>query len=208
MYSTTLVFLSMLSAAFAFQVTRPTLTQGWTNNGPQTVSWDRVSTDATNFTILLTNTNRQLMASDVVIASFVDAVAASSISVSPPSGGWPAAGGSYRVNLVKSATELTSIYAQSTEFNITAGPATASSPSTGTSTARTGANTATTGTTGAGAANAAGGSSSGTSNGAATTSDVSSPSVFGDNNNSGASALSFSAGLLATAGALIGATLL
>ncbi|KAJ2931699.1 hypothetical protein H1R20_g5522, partial [Candolleomyces eurysporus] len=208
MYSTTLVFLSLLSAAFAFQVTRPSLTQGWTNNGPQTVSWDRVSTDATNFTILLTNTNRQLLPSDVVLASVADAVAASSVMVPPPSGGWPAAGGSYRVNLVKSATELTTIYAQSTEFNITAGPATASSPSTGTSTARTGTNTATTGTTGTGAANAAGGSSSGTSDNAATTSDVSSPSVFNNNNNNGASAMSFSAGLFAAAGALIGATLL
>ncbi|KAJ2916421.1 hypothetical protein MD484_g4010, partial [Candolleomyces efflorescens] len=201
MYSTTLLFLSFLSTAFAFQVTRPSLTQGWTNNGPQTVTWDRVSTDATNFTIVLTNTNRQLLSSDVVLASLVDAVSANSMTVNPPSGGWPTPGGSYRVNLVRSPTETTTIYAQSTEFNITAGAATTTIASTSTGTSRAGTATGTTGTSGTTAA-AGAGSASGSSDGAATTGDVFS------NNNNGAAALPFSAGLLAAAGAFIGATLL
>lgn len=48
-----------------------------------------------------------------------------SVSLNPPSGGW-VVGNGYRLNLVKSAGELHTIYAQSDQFNITSGQATGS----------------------------------------------------------------------------------
>lgn len=130
MHSSTVLLLSLLSSAFAFQVTSPGQRHSWTNNGPQTVSWQRVSTDATQFALILTNENRSLMPDNIVLASNVDAVSANTLNVSPPSSGWPAPGSGYRVNMVRSATDENTIYAQSTEFDIVTGPASVSnSPS-------------------------------------------------------------------------------
>lgn len=41
------------------------------------------------------------------------------IACSPPSGGWPSGSG-FRVNMVQDAQHLDTIFAQSSEFNITA----------------------------------------------------------------------------------------
>lgn len=141
-----------------------TLCVGWHLPFLLSVAWDRVATDATNFSIVLTNLvsfvppdgyhagadmddyqDRAVLSSDVVLADLVDATSANSISVSPPSSGWPTPGGSYRVNLVKSKTEQTTIYAQSTEFNITAGAATETAKTTASGSQTTGTGTRATG---------------------------------------------------------------
>ncbi len=46
-----------LSAA-ALSVTVPNNSSGWISQGTNTLSWNRVSTDPTNFTVVLTNTVR------------------------------------------------------------------------------------------------------------------------------------------------------
>jgi hypothetical protein len=58
------VLLSVVASAFAYLVTVPNQTQGWTNQGNQTLSWQRVDTDPSNFTVLLTN---QAQASTAVV---------------------------------------------------------------------------------------------------------------------------------------------
>jgi hypothetical protein len=47
--------LALATSAFALQVTQPTNTTGFSNSGMNTVSWNRVNTDPTNFTIVLVN---------------------------------------------------------------------------------------------------------------------------------------------------------
>ncbi|KAF9453050.1 hypothetical protein P691DRAFT_802431 [Macrolepiota fuliginosa MF-IS2] len=56
-----------------------------------------------------------------------DGAGQSQTSVNPPSGGWPT-GASFRVNLVKSVEEQSTIYAQSNEFSIKAVSSSASIP--------------------------------------------------------------------------------
>ncbi|KAF5333626.1 hypothetical protein D9611_002563 [Ephemerocybe angulata] len=202
MFSSTLVCLSLLSSAFAIQVTRPSLTQGWTNKGAQTVSWDRVSTDATNFSVVLTNLDRKILATDVVLVALVDAQSASTVSVPEPSGGWPTIGGSYRVNLVKSSTEQTTIYAQSSEFNITAGTGTTSGTTSGT--------VSTAGAASTGTAAGTSGSKTGSTTGSTTDSSNSttSDSQTAPNMGNGASTTTLAAGLFTGVVALLGASLL
>ncbi|KAG2013834.1 hypothetical protein CC2G_010702 [Coprinopsis cinerea AmutBmut pab1-1] len=127
------VLSALVSTALGYLVTRPNQSQGWTNQGPQTVHWERVSTDPETFALVLTNVNRDLLPSDIVLASSVDGTSATSFTVEEPEGGWPAHGGSYRVNLVRSERELNTILAQSSEFNITASSSTPSSSSRGAS---------------------------------------------------------------------------
>ena len=52
---TVLALAALAASALAYQVTEPSQTQGWTTVGPNVVTWDRVSTDTTNFTLVLTN---------------------------------------------------------------------------------------------------------------------------------------------------------
>lgn len=52
------VFASVLlavSSVFAYQVTSPGESQGWTTTGPNTLTWQRVDTDPLNFTTVLIN---------------------------------------------------------------------------------------------------------------------------------------------------------
>ncbi|KAF5359034.1 hypothetical protein D9758_004771 [Tetrapyrgos nigripes] len=150
--------LALAASTAAYQVIVPNPTQGWTNQGEQPVSWDMVSTDASNFTILLTNTDRSVMPIDnQVLAAQVDG-SLKSTNVRPPANGW-LVGGSYRVNLVKSETEQSTIYAQSDEFDIKESTSSSASGSATTPTgsrttmvasntaANTAANTASTGST-------------------------------------------------------------
>lgn len=116
-----IVLASLVASALSYQVVRPSSTSGWTNQGPQTVTWDRVNTDPETFAIVLTNTDRSLLPTDIVLATDVDGASASSITIDEPAEGWPQAGGSFRVNLVRSEDELSTILAQSNEFNVTAG---------------------------------------------------------------------------------------
>ncbi|TFK43700.1 hypothetical protein BDQ12DRAFT_191756 [Crucibulum laeve] len=111
--------LSFVASALAYQVTSPSETKGWTNQGPQTLTWSRVDTDKTNFTVILTNENRAILpTNNQVLAALVDGTSQTTLSVNPPSGGWPLGSG-FRVNLVQDEQNTNTIYAQSGQFNIT-----------------------------------------------------------------------------------------
>ncbi|KAI6003698.1 GPI-anchored small secreted protein [Pisolithus albus] len=118
-----------VSSAFAYQVTSPGGSQGWTTSGPNYLTWTRVSTDPLNFTAVLTNTNTTVMPiNDQVLNALVDGTVGT-IQCSPPSGGWPTGDG-FRVNLAQDAEHLDSLLAQSNEFSITGSTSTGTSTST------------------------------------------------------------------------------
>lgn len=50
-----LAALQRLPTALAYQVTRPTIGDVWSASGSNTLTWDRVVTDAHNFTAVLVN---------------------------------------------------------------------------------------------------------------------------------------------------------
>jgi len=109
------VLLAFISSAFAYQVLVPNASQGWTNQGGQSLSWDRVSTDSLNFTVVLDNQNITGF-SPQVLAALVDG-SLGNATMNPPSGGWPT-GTHFRVNLVRDTNSLSTMYAQSVEFSI------------------------------------------------------------------------------------------
>ncbi|TFK55440.1 hypothetical protein OE88DRAFT_1651752 [Heliocybe sulcata] len=159
MRSYTAVLLSLAASALAYQITSPNANSDWTSTGPNSVSWEKVSTDASNFTLLLTNTDRSVLAdNNQVLVALVDGNAGS-LAVPSPSNGFPV-GGTFRLNFVKSTQEMSTIYAQSDEFNITQSTASTSGSSIA-SGASTGTASRTTMT-----ASATSGSSTGTSSGA------------------------------------------
>ncbi|KAI0751526.1 Ser-Thr-rich glycosyl-phosphatidyl-inositol-anchored membrane family-domain-containing protein [Daedaleopsis nitida] len=133
------VLLALAASALAFQVTEPTASQGWTTSGPNTVAWSTVSTDASNFTIVLVNQSVNPPTTQV-LAALVDAGLAKT-TVNPPSGGWKSGKG-FQVNLVKDSQDLSSILAQSAQFEITT--STSSTFSTGLTLTTTGASATTT----------------------------------------------------------------
>jgi len=106
--------LSLAASAFAYSVTSPGGTQGWTIDGSNTVTWQRVDTDRLNFTLLLTNEKQQ---GNQVLNAFVDGTLGS-LAANPPSGGWPTGSG-FRLNFVQDPNHLDTILAQSSEFSIT-----------------------------------------------------------------------------------------
>ncbi|KAG6903456.1 hypothetical protein C0995_005479 [Termitomyces sp. Mi166 len=112
-YSAPLLF-SFVASALAYTVTEPSAAHPWTASGPQTLSWDRVSTDPSTFTVVLTDmadsTYQQVLAAEV-------GGDLQSIILNPPSGGWPQGEG-FRLNLVQDVNHLDSILAQSSEYNI------------------------------------------------------------------------------------------
>ncbi|KAG9104891.1 GPI inositol deacylase [Ceratobasidium sp. 370] len=120
---------SKASGSLAYQVTFPTASGKWySGEVTNQLTWDRVSTDATSFTIVLTNQNRALLPTDQQLIATVDGTTGK-VDVPAPSGGFPVGKG-FRVNLVKSTTELNSILAQSPEFEIASGMSPVSSAST------------------------------------------------------------------------------
>jgi len=130
--SAPILFLTFAASAFAYRVTSPGPSVGWTTSGTQTLTWERVDTDALNFTAVLVD---KLNSPPQILAALVDGTLLKT-AVNPPSGGWPSGDG-YRVNLVKDQTSLTSILAQSGPFNINASTVTGTPTSkfaTGTST--------------------------------------------------------------------------
>jgi len=134
--------LSFAASAWAYTVTVPSQTQGWTNSGSQTLSWTRVDTDALNFTAVLTNQDRSILPSNNEILDALVNGTDGTISVNPPSAGW-VVGSGYQVNLVQDPNDLDTIYAQSSQFSITASTTSGSASSTSVTTS-TSANTAVT----------------------------------------------------------------
>jgi len=124
-----LVFLAFVSSAFAYSVLTPNTNQGWTNQGGQTLTWQRVDTDTLNFTALLTNQNITGFQPQV-LAALVDGTTGTAVML-PPSGGW-LTGSHFRVNLVEGTNNIDTIYAQSEDFTITASSSTLTSTMTNT----------------------------------------------------------------------------
>ncbi|KAK0231010.1 hypothetical protein IW262DRAFT_449368 [Armillaria fumosa] len=172
------VFIACATSALAYTDTVANASQVWTNSGSQTLSWTKVDTDRSNFTIVLTNQDRSVLSLDQTLASLVDGSLGTQ-QVNPPAGGW-IVGGTYRVNFVQDSQSLNSILAQSSEFNITESSSSSSS-ATGSSTSITRISTTASLTTGTGTtliattATASGASSSVSSTGAATTSNAALP---------------------------------
>ncbi|KAN0097440.1 hypothetical protein V8E55_001886 [Tylopilus felleus] len=146
------VFASVLlavSSVFAYQVTSPGESQGWTTTGPNTLTWQRVDTDPLNFTTVLINQN---MDYSEVMDSVVDGTLGS-FQCSAPNGGWPSGSG-FVVNLARDPQDLNSLLAQSNQFNIT-GVSSTTSPSASSTTspsASSGATTSASAQTGSSAA--------------------------------------------------------
>ncbi|KZT29345.1 hypothetical protein NEOLEDRAFT_1056485 [Neolentinus lepideus HHB14362 ss-1] len=129
MRSYTAVLLSLAASALAYQITSPNANSPWTSTGPNTVTWQRVSTDASNFTLLLTNTDRTVLPDNNQVLVAVVPGDAGSLAVPEPSNGFPV-GSSFRLNLVKDPQDVNTIYAQSDEFNIVQSSSTTSASST------------------------------------------------------------------------------
>jgi hypothetical protein len=53
MFSSLAIVAAFVAAVSAIAVTSPNASKGWTNDGPQSVSWTSVDSDRSNFTILL-----------------------------------------------------------------------------------------------------------------------------------------------------------
>ena len=113
--------LSLIASAAAYQVTSPGAATKWyAGSVTNTFTWERVSTDAEQFTLVLTNNDRSVLPvnNQQLIATVPGSTG--TIEVPAPSGGFPVGTG-FRVNMVKSPTELTTILAQSPEFEIVSG---------------------------------------------------------------------------------------
>jgi len=126
--------LTLAASAMAYQVTYPTAGTNWTSVGPNKFTWDRVNTDAQNFTLLLTNTDQSVMPqNNLQLAALIDGTLGS-FSVNPPSTFFPVGKG-FRLNLVKDTESQSSIYAQSDQFDIINSPQSSSRISSGSVTA-------------------------------------------------------------------------
>ncbi|KAG8696280.1 hypothetical protein FRC08_007261 [Ceratobasidium sp. 394] len=120
---------SFVAGSLAYQVTFPTSSGKWySGEVTNQLTWSRVNTDPTSFTVVLTNQDRSLLPTDQQLIATVDG-ATGKTDVPAPSGGFPPGKG-FRVNLVKSTTELNTILAQSPEFEIVSGMSPVSSGST------------------------------------------------------------------------------
>ncbi|TFL00546.1 hypothetical protein BDV98DRAFT_593877 [Pterulicium gracile] len=125
-FQTLALFSTLVASSLCYMVTFPSDIHNWGNTGSQLLSWNTVNTDANNFTVVLDNqVNPGLLSSDPIVLGETIMGDEGSVSLNPPSGGW-VVGNGYRLNLVKSAGELHTIYAQSDQFNITSGQATGS----------------------------------------------------------------------------------
>ncbi|KAM6496022.1 GPI-anchored small secreted protein [Amanita muscaria] len=118
MRSLSILFL-LAASALGYQIMSPNSAKGWTNSGPQLATWQRVDTDASNFTALLVNQNHNVLTEgSQVLSALVDG-SSLSINFYAPSAGWPLGDG-FRLNFVKDVTDPNTIYAQSDEFTIKA----------------------------------------------------------------------------------------
>ncbi|KAJ7228469.1 hypothetical protein GGX14DRAFT_613022 [Mycena pura] len=115
MFKSLAILAALMASVSALEVTAPSDHKNFTTDGSNTVSWDSVSTDPQNFTIVLTDGNP---ANDQILKALVDtsdAKASFRTSVSPPSTGWPQ-GGPFQINLCADSQHLSSILAQSGKF--------------------------------------------------------------------------------------------
>jgi len=119
---------SLVASACAYQIITPGNSNGWTTGGPNNVTWQRVDTDQTTFSMVLVNQDKSLLpsGSEILIATVSGALGV--ITVPPPSAGFPVGNG-FQVNFVNDTTHLNTILAQSSQFAITQSNSTTSSAS-------------------------------------------------------------------------------
>ncbi|KAF8609614.1 hypothetical protein BDV93DRAFT_602259 [Ceratobasidium sp. AG-I] len=118
--------LSFAASAFAYQVTYPGAADKWYAGAvTNKLTWQRVNTDAEQFTLVLVNQDRSLLPvnNQQLIATVPGSTG--TIDVPAPSGGFPV-GTNFQVNLVQSTTNVSMIYAQSPQFDIVTGTSTVS----------------------------------------------------------------------------------
>jgi len=109
---------SFVLGAVAYTVTSPSSSSPWTSTGPNTLSWIRVESDPTTFAVVLTNTDRSaLPVNNQPLAASIDGTTGA-VAISPAPGGFFPVGAGFRVNLIKSASEVDTILAQSPMFSI------------------------------------------------------------------------------------------
>jgi len=107
--------LAFAASALAYSVSEPNNATGWSTEGQNTVTWTKVSTDRSNFTIVLSN-QASYPPYQQVLAALVNGDDGTT-QVNPPSTGWPQGTG-FQVNIVEDAQHLNSILAQSEQFSI------------------------------------------------------------------------------------------
>ncbi|KAG2369641.1 hypothetical protein BDR07DRAFT_1388023 [Suillus spraguei] len=143
MRSSAAILLASIASVFAYQVTSPGGSQGWTTSGSNYLMWERADTDPLNFTVVLTNEDQAVMPDGPqVLGALVDGTLGITLC-NPPDEGWPQGAG-FRVNLAADAEDLNTLLAQSDQFNINS---TTSSTSSTTETATTSSSSVTTSVT-------------------------------------------------------------
>ncbi|TFK28897.1 hypothetical protein FA15DRAFT_664996 [Coprinopsis marcescibilis] len=111
--------LAFASSALGYTILFPNEAEGWTDQGPQVLTWHREADDRLNFTVVLSNPG--LMGEDQILAALVDGTLLNTTMNPPDSGsttGWPSPGSGYIVRLVAETTNVTGVLAQSTAFEI------------------------------------------------------------------------------------------
>ncbi|KAJ8473509.1 hypothetical protein ONZ45_g16270 [Pleurotus djamor] len=127
-----LVFtLAFAALSLAYQVITPGGAAGWTNQGLQPATWQRVETDPLNFTAVLVNSQGYSQ----ILAALVDG-SLGETEFRAPNGGWPT-GEKFRLNFAQDAQNPGSLLAQSNEFNIVPSTSSVSSTQTRTNPAAT-----------------------------------------------------------------------
>jgi hypothetical protein len=124
-----LTLFSLVASACAYKILTPGDSFGWTTVGPNNVTWQRVSTDQTTYTMVLVNQDTSILPSgqEILIATVDGSL--DTINVPAPSGGF-IVGTGYQVNFVNDSQHLSSILAQSSRFSITQSNTTTSSRAT------------------------------------------------------------------------------
>jgi len=129
MRSLLFTLISLVSSACAYLVLTPGNANGWTTAGPNTVTWQMVSTDPQNFAMLLVNQDQGILPGGQELLAAVVNGSLLTYTVSSPSGGFPVGTG-FQVNFVKDAQDTNTILAQSGQFAITQSSTTVSPAST------------------------------------------------------------------------------
>ncbi|KAF9028459.1 hypothetical protein BDZ89DRAFT_951334 [Hymenopellis radicata] len=117
------VLLALAASAMAYRMTSPNDKRGWSCKGPNTMKWERVSSDAKSFDVMLTNQDPDVMDEPMVVARGVKG-ADRTATVKAPKEGWPEGEG-FRLNMVRDEERQSHIYAQSMPFEIVCDPETA-----------------------------------------------------------------------------------
>ncbi|KAJ7904717.1 hypothetical protein B0H14DRAFT_2664093 [Mycena olivaceomarginata] len=133
-----LILAAFVASASAISILTPTDGDFWSTDGQNAVTWSSVSSDPTNFTIVLINKDTTTTPVPQELAALVP-TADKKTTVNPPSQGWPAAGSNYTIRFVKSSEELNTLLAESGKFTFKGACRCLCTPATNPTTPTTGA---------------------------------------------------------------------